>query len=245
MSGTPCVTLRTVVDGPVRRLAAALLVPVLAGCGGGGDSGSGSGAAASAAQSTADLYATPPAEGSGQQPQEQRVEGGGNQGGFKTAGQVSANASGQWPYAQISLSSSTGESFTATISNVRDCATGKFTSPETEEIEVVDGSSPLTADFKLSGNPPPNSNPALCISVTIDGETRSVTARSQIDVPSETPGGGDPDDPNENPGGEDPDDPGGETPDNPDPGGEDPGNEDPGVQSSVQPEPAPEPASPR
>ncbi|MFF1872854.1 hypothetical protein [Kitasatospora herbaricolor] len=196
-----------------------------------------------------DLGATPSAEGSGQQQQEQRTENGGNQGGFKTAGQVSANASGQWPLAQIGLSSSTTASFTATISNVRDCATGRFASTETKSIEVVDGDSPLLVTFRLSGEPPPGTNPALCISVTIDGETRSIPAPGLVDVPSETPDDEDPDNPNENPGNEEPDnpneDPGGEDPDNPNPGGEIPGNEDPGGQSPVQPEPAPEPASPR
>lgn len=245
MSGTPCATLRTFVGGPLRRLGVVLLVPVLAGCGGGGDTGPGPGAAAGATQTTTDLGATPLAEGSGQQPQDQRAKGGGNQGSFKTAGQVSANASGQWPIVQIGLSSSTNASFTATISNVRDCATGKFTSSETRQVEVVDGNSAVPAGFTLSGNPPPNSNPTLCISVTIDGETHTVTAATTVDVPGKPAGGGNPDNPDENP-----DTPGGNTPDNPNPnnpnpGGENPGDENPGNQSSGEPAPAPRPASPR
>lgn len=249
MSGTPCARLRTFAGGPVSQLAAALLVPVLAGCGGGGDSGSGPGAAASATQTTTDLGATPLAEGSDQQPQDQRAKDGGNQGSFKTAGQVSANASGQWPIVQIGLSSSTNASFTATISNVRDCATGKFTSSQTQQVEVVDGNSTVPVGFTLSGNPPPNSNPTLCISVTIDGETHTVTAATTVDVPSKSAGGDNPDNPDKNPG-ENPDTPGGNTPDNPNPGNESPGDEspgdeNPGTQPSGEPAPAPRPASPR
>lgn len=210
MPGTPRATLRSLVGGPVRRLAVALLVAVLAGCGGGGDSGSGSGAASGATRSATDLGASPPVEGSGQ-PEEQRTRAGGNQGGFSTAGNVSANAGGIWPTARIELSSSTGASFTATVTGVQDCAIGSTRAKAGGTIKVVNGRTPAPVEFTLTGDAPPGPR-KICMNVTIAGETRFLTASGTVlgsedtdQTPgNQTPGNRTPGTPDRNPGGESP-----------------------------------------
>ncbi|WP_285738031.1 hypothetical protein [Kitasatospora phosalacinea] len=221
-------------------MATALLVPVLAACGGGGDSGSG--ATSSAAQSGGDLGASPPTEGSGEQPDDSRTEAGGNQGGFNAAGQVSANASGTWSLARIDLSSPRKETFTATISQVTDCTGGKESapaSPASREVSVVGGTTPETAEFTLAGpRPPAGSSRTICVTVTVNGASRRGPAAGTVDVPEGSPDGGGTDEPSNGPTD-------GGTPDGgtPDSGTPDSGTSDSGA--SEQPVPLPESASPR
>ncbi|MFJ3789581.1 hypothetical protein [Kitasatospora sp. NPDC090091] len=122
MPGTALTTPRRTAGRPVRWAAAALLLPVLAACGGGGGSDSGSGTKSSA-PGAAELGDTPPAEGSGQQPEDKRTQAGGNQGGFAGAGNVSASATGVWPdNINITLKSTVTSTFTATS---RGCTTAQ------------------------------------------------------------------------------------------------------------------------
>ncbi|MFB7944715.1 hypothetical protein ACFC6L_07305 [Kitasatospora phosalacinea] len=217
-------------------MAAALLVPLLAACG--GDGGSGSGAASSAAQSDGELGDSPPAEGSGEQPDDNRTGAGGNQGGFNAAGQVSANASGTWSLARIDLSSPRQDTFTATVSRVTDCTDRSRESapatPAAQEVTVVDGTTPRTAEFTLAGpRPPAGTARTICITVTVDGASRRVTADGAVDVPENTPGGGSTDGPGSGPSG-------GTTPDS-----EAPDGEAPDGGTSEQPVPPAESASHR
>ncbi|MFE1322807.1 hypothetical protein [Kitasatospora phosalacinea] len=197
MPRTPRPTSRTIVGRTAPRLAAALLVPLLvpllAACG--GDGGSGSGAASSAARSDGELGDSPPAEGSGEQPDDNRTGAGGNQGGFNAAGQVSANASGTWSLARIDLSSPRKDTFTATVSRVTDCTDRSKESapatPASQQITVVDGTAPRTAEFTLVGpKPPAGTARTICLTVTVDGASRRVTADGAVDVPGNTSSGG-------------------------------------------------------
>ncbi|RKE23574.1 hypothetical protein [Streptomyces sp. TLI_171] len=233
-------TSRTAAGRIARWLAAAPLVAVLAACGGGGG-GSGSGTASSAAQSEGDLGGSPPAEGSGQ-PDDTRTGAGGNQGGFNAAGQVSANASGTWALARIGLSSPRKGTFSATVSQVTDCTGGKQSAPATPDsqpITVVDGNSPTTADFTLTGpTPPAGSERTICVTVTVDGASSRVTAGGAVDVPDNTPADGNSDEPGTRPTDSRTSDSG-----TPDSGTSDGGTPD--GEASEQPAPLAESASPR
>ncbi|MFF4338332.1 hypothetical protein ACFY00_00160 [Kitasatospora sp. NPDC001540] len=222
-------------------MATALLVPVLAACGGGGG-GSGSGATSSAAQSGGDLGASPPTEGSGERPDDNRTEAGGNQGGFNAAGQVSANASGTWSLARIDLSSPRQEAFTATISQVTDCTGGKESapaSPASQEVHLAGGATPETAQFTLAGPmPPAGSKRTICVTVTVNGASRRGPAAGTVDVPENSPDGGGTDEPGNGPTD-------GGTPDSGTPGTGTPDSGTPDSGTSEQPVPPPESASPR
>ncbi|WP_033220627.1 hypothetical protein [Kitasatospora phosalacinea] len=241
MSRTPCPTPRTITGRTARWSAAALFVPLLVACGGGGGD-PGSGAASSATRSGGDLGDSPPAEGSGTQPDDDRTGAGGNPGGFNAAGQVSANASGTWSLARIDLSSPREETFTATISQVTDCTGGKESapaSPTSQEIRVIDGNTPETAQFTLAGpRPPAGSKRTICVTVTVDGASNRVTAGGTVDVPESAPADGGTGGPSSGPAG-------GGTPGSGAPSSGTPDSGTPDGGASEQPVPLAESASPR
>ncbi|MGW6916901.1 hypothetical protein ACWGB8_24200 [Kitasatospora sp. NPDC054939] len=244
MPGTPPAPLGAAAG--TRWLAALVLVPALAACsggGGGGGGGSGNGSASSAARSASEPGATPPAEGG--QPQEQRTKAGGNQGGFSSAGQVTATASGTWRSVRVELSSTNKVSFRATVSDVRDCTPGSGSpqaSPASQPVEVVNGRSLAAAEFTFT-SPEPNvdGKRKICATVRIGNESRTLTAEGGVSVSGG--GAGDPD-----PGGSSPTS---QKPGNsPKPGNQSPstrpgGSPNPGGGSSAEPAPLPAPAGPR
>ncbi|MBP0453001.1 hypothetical protein J5Y04_26145 [Kitasatospora sp. RG8] len=185
MPGTPLTTPRPRVGRPARWLAAALLLPALAACGGGGG-GSGSGAASSAAVA-AEPVDTPPAEGSGQQPQDKRTQAGGNQGGFSGAGNVSASATGIWPTAHLTLTSSVTSTFTAKVTQVNNCAGGAKSSGSTS-VEFTGGTASATVE--LPGPKPTSEGSKVCFTLTAGGKSQSVQASGGLAVQHDTENGG-------------------------------------------------------
>ncbi|MFJ7905393.1 hypothetical protein [Kitasatospora sp. NPDC096204] len=146
----------------VRWLVAALVVPVLAACGGGsgnnGQNGSG--------------QATSP------QPDDQRTKARETQASFQEAGAVSATARGRGTRAVVTLRSSSPKPVEAVVSDVTDCThNAEHATPSQATVTVTaDGSEPL--DFTLptsSGTTRP-----ICYTVAIGGESRELKAEGEV-----------------------------------------------------------------
>ncbi|MET8543294.1 hypothetical protein ABZW03_21990 [Kitasatospora sp. NPDC004799] len=170
-----------------RRLAAALfvpalLVPVLAACGGGGGD---SGAAGQ--------------NGGSEQPDDQRTKDEGNQGGFRNAGQPSANVQGTDNTARITLSFPSKASFTATISKVADCGSTAYATPASQRVQVTDGETERVT-FLLPHWKSGTKSRTICLTVAADDSTKRIEAVGSVQIisPDEesptgygsTPGGG-------------------------------------------------------
>ncbi|MFB7129500.1 hypothetical protein [Kitasatospora sp. NPDC056273] len=156
--------------GAGRWLAAALLVPVLAACGGGG--GSGSAGATRNGQSS----------GSGL-PDDQRTKDEGDQGGFRTAGEPSASVQGIDNRARITLSFPSKTSFTAVISKVAECGSTSYATPASQQVRVTDGKTELV-DFRLPQWKPGTKDRTVCLTVTADDSSKRIEAAGSVVVVS-------------------------------------------------------------
>ncbi|GAB7185423.1 hypothetical protein ATKI12_5254 [Kitasatospora sp. Ki12] len=157
-----------------RWLAAALLVPALVSCGGGG------GDSASAQRSDSGPNGNGQ-NGDGGQTGEQRTQDTGNQGGFRTAGEPSANVQGTDNKALIKLSFPARTSFRATISKVADCGTSRFATPASRPVQVVDGETER-AEFTLPRWTPGTTSRTICLTVTVDGDSKQVQAVGTVEI---------------------------------------------------------------
>ncbi|GAA3017680.1 hypothetical protein [Kitasatospora sp. NPDC006786] len=156
-----------------RWLATALLLPALAACGGGG--GSGSAGAPQAGQ-------TGQNSASGQ-PDDQRTKDEGDQGGFRNAGEPSANVQGSDRTARISLSfpSSTTTGFTAVISKVSDCGSTEYATPASQQVQVTNGQTERV-EFRLPPWKPGTKSRNICLTVTADDSTKRIEAVGSVEV---------------------------------------------------------------
>ncbi|MFG2916077.1 hypothetical protein ACGF0D_24725 [Kitasatospora sp. NPDC048298] len=150
-----------------RWLVAALLVPVLAACGGGsgnngqnGNSQNGSG------------QATSP------QPDDQRTKARETEASFQEAGSVSASARGWGTRAVVTLKSSSPTPVQALVSDVTDCANkAEHATPSQATTTVTSGGSePLVFALPTSSE---KSRP-ICYMVAIGGESRELKAEGEI-----------------------------------------------------------------
>ncbi|MFF7993524.1 hypothetical protein ACFZDG_27510 [Kitasatospora xanthocidica] len=157
-----------------RWLAAALLVPALVSCGGGG------GDSASAQRSDNGQNGGGQNDNGGQTG-DQRTQDTGNQGGFRTAGEPSANVQGTDNTALIKLSFPARTSFQATISKVADCGTSRFATPASRSVEVVDGETER-AEFTLPQWKPGTTSRTICLTVTVDGSSKQVQAVGTVEI---------------------------------------------------------------
>ncbi|MFJ9442493.1 hypothetical protein ACIRRH_11550 [Kitasatospora sp. NPDC101235] len=170
-----------------RWLVAVLLVPALAACGGGGGGGgdSGSAGATQAGQNGQN-------SGSGR-PDDQRTKDEGNEGGFRNAGEPSANVQGGDNTALISLSFPSKTSFPATISKVADCGSSAYATPASKQVQVTDGTTDQV-EFQLPQWKPGTTSRTVCLTVTADDSTKRIEAVGSVDVISpdngSTPGSG-------------------------------------------------------
>ncbi|MER7768390.1 hypothetical protein [Kitasatospora sp. NPDC096140] len=174
-----------------RWLAAALLVPALAACGGGGGD-SASGQRSDSGQS-----------GAGQtddgRTDDQRTQDTGNQGGFRTAGEPSANVQGTDNSALITLHFTSTSSFDATVSKVADCGSSAYAvNPGSQQVKVTDGVGEQV-EFTLPDWKPGTKERTICLTVTVDGSSKRVTAVGRVSIISPdhgtttSPGGKTPD----------------------------------------------------
>ncbi|MEU1289820.1 hypothetical protein [Kitasatospora sp. NPDC005856] len=154
-----------------RWLAAALLLPALAACGGGGDSGSaGANRAGQSGQNN----------GSGE-PDDQRTKDQGDQGGFRNAGEPSANVQGTDRTALISLSFPSRTSFTATISKVSDCGSTVYATPASQTVQVTDGETER-AEFRLPPWKPGTKSRNICLTVAADDSVKRIEAVGSVEI---------------------------------------------------------------
>ncbi|MFG3226061.1 hypothetical protein ACGF07_14935 [Kitasatospora sp. NPDC048194] len=165
-----------------RWLATALLLSGLAGCSGGGGASGPTGVPTVPQGGTAEGTSGGGGGGGGGQgggeTQDVRTREHGGGGGFADAGNVSASAAGSGDFAQVTLSTTSTRTFTATLSDVTDCTQGaKPATPRSATVTVTNGTSPpqqFTLATSTAGSRP------LCLNVTIDGETRSFRADGTI-----------------------------------------------------------------
>ncbi|MFD7580167.1 hypothetical protein [Kitasatospora sp. NPDC059803] len=171
-----------------RWLAGALLVPALAACSGGGGGGGGTatvptgqGGGGSSGQNGGSSGQNGGSSGQNGGPggtEDARTKGGGGGGGFADAGEVSASATGVGVYASVTLRSTSTKTFTAVLSQVTDCSEGAApATPPSKEVTVTGGRSApqqfVLATGSATGRP-------LCLTVTVDGESRYIRAEGLI-----------------------------------------------------------------
>lgn len=176
-----------------RWLAAALLVPALAACGGGG------GDSASGQQSDNGQSGTGQTDDGGRT-DDQRTQDTGNQGGFRTAGEPSANVQGTDNSALITLHFTSTASFDATISKVADCGSSAYAvNPGSQQVRVTDGVGEQV-EFSLPDWKPGTKERTICLTVTVDGSSKRFQAAGSVTIISPdhgtttSPGGKTPDD---------------------------------------------------
>ncbi|MFJ9454042.1 hypothetical protein ACIRST_03085 [Kitasatospora sp. NPDC101447] len=160
-----------------RWLAAALLVPALAACGGGGGD-SASGQRSDSGQSGAGQ------SGNGQtddgRTDDQRTQDTGNQGGFRTAGEPSANVQGSDNTALITLHFTSSTSFDATVSKVADCGSSAYAvNPGSQQVKVTDGVGEQV-EFTLPNGKPGTKERTICLTVTVGGSSKRITAAGSV-----------------------------------------------------------------